>query len=81
MTHDEAVTKVREAINAYAKEHNAGGHLRHGQIAFNAVHTEWPEIAERFRGDGLDPFYVDGRTDAFVSWVAHALVCRASEAA
>ncbi len=43
--------------------------LRHGQAAFNALHTVNQPLALRIIGSTLDPYYDDSRLAAFATFV------------
>lgn len=40
--------------------------LRYGQAVFNTMHDLNPNVANKFRGSDYDPFYDDGKVDAFI---------------
>ena len=42
---------------------------RSGQAAFNTLHEVRPDLSERVRGTGLDPFYRDERLKEFYDFV------------
>ena len=42
---------------------------RRGQRAFNVLRDMRPDLAERVRSTGVDPFYEDSRLPAFLAWV------------
>jgi len=42
---------------------------RLGQAVFNEALMRWPEIAERYRGSEIDPFYTNRNIPAFLAAV------------
>lgn len=53
----------------YEKQKQSGGDIRYGQMYFNLLYSERPDISEKIRSSRLDPFYheqVKGETHAFV---------------
>lgn len=58
MAHD--VSKVAMAMAAAPRG------MRVGQVAFNVVHTLYPDLADEFRNTDIDPFYNDEKTQAFL---------------
>lgn len=43
--------------------------MRTGQAYFNAAYDLWPEVVNRIRGTGLDPFYDDANLPAFFAYL------------
>ena len=41
-------------------------HWRKGQTLFNALYRVRPELADRYRGSDIDPFYRDDRIGEFL---------------
>jgi hypothetical protein len=56
----EFMTEVGRAIMKHPE-------WRYGQTVFNVMHSMHPELADKFRGTSVDPFYKDEMAEAFVS--------------
>lgn len=41
--------------------------LRKGQAAFNLMWSLFPNVANKYRGSDIDPFYLDDKTDRFIT--------------
>jgi hypothetical protein len=55
----EEVRQMKAAIHTW----------RLGQTYFNILYAERPDLSERVRGTGLDPFYSDAVVPEFLTWL------------
>lgn len=57
-TYQEYLTAVERCVDET--------HWRYGQALFNVLHDVRPDISEKVRATGLDPFYARSRDDAVI---------------
>lgn len=65
---------VVEAARAWAEislySYRSDANYRPGQVAFNVLYEDRPDLAVRIRGGNIDPFYDDDALVEFYAWVS-----------